>query len=180
MATLEKLTSRFLTQSAATLDRKRDGLRQDLASFRREHRVFADRAHAAVDESIERLRLELVAGCDRFAALQSPITLDPVPPGMTNPSSVFVHLGTLVGAVELLPAYLHAAVDRAEAAGAFSKLTYPEFVKEESRRLREISAIEVELEKRGVESARATELEELEQRAAARIADLEAKAQTAA
>ena len=108
-------------------------------------RLFRERAHHGVDESIREARELADAYLRDVATIQGPIRVNRIPNGWAPPALEAASLHSLIS-----PAFAkawHAAVDRAE---GFSDLTVAEFEKRVGEFESEIRAREIELERRRI------------------------------
>jgi len=128
--------------------------REELREFRRAHQVFRDRAHAAVDGSIEAGQRWLEAELSRFATIQR--TLEPVrgPNGQLPPVVQYAAAAALPALAETW----HALVDQAD---GFSELTHEQFLADERKRVAAIAELEAELARRVIAERQAADEREL-------------------
>lgn len=146
---LGTLAQRLETKTNEELVEEIDEQRDELRTFRRTHRSFRERAHAAVDATIAEAATAAGHFLDQIATVQGSLAvIHPV--GTPEPAVLrAAHLIALTRP-EFAKAW-HAAVDRAE---DFSELTEAQFEKQAAKLEAEIRACEVELERRRITAER--------------------------
>jgi hypothetical protein len=149
---LDVFRKRFVKESDEDLRTRREGLAAEVRLFGRAHLLFADRAHDAVDQSLAALRREVGVECDAFATIQGPVSATV---GLHGYQFRLSDIGAKLAAVDGLAPLLHAAVDRAKAAGEFSPLTSVEFEAGKSRLEGEIAAVDTEIRRRELAASKA-------------------------